>query len=592
MRKKKPRNRSRLISAAMGKLACDLTIRNVQFFNVFTGEIYAAEVDILDGFVVRVREDGQEAPLPAASVYDGHGCYLIPGFIDTHMHVESTMMIPENLSRAILPWGTTTVCTDPHEIGNVMGIDGVSFMLDNAKLSSLRQYVLAPSCVPSVPGKESTGAVFTAKEVADMLDMDDIVGIAEIMDYVGVIQDSERMHTIIDEGEKRGAFLQGHAPFVTGKDLAAYRLGGPYSDHESGTAEEVSEKLRMGIHVNLRASSLTDDLNNLVDGCRDHLWRDFVSICTDDVHAKDLLTVGHINKVVRKAVNSGLDGREVIKMATLNAAREYQFDDLGAIAPGYIADIQLVQTLDGCRPDAVFVEGKLVAENGVYLGDDKPVGNFTFPNTVNIPQITSPEDFCLRVPDGYQEETIMVNVMSPLASKSSKILRKPVPTRLPVKNGCVDISGDPELVYFCSVNRYGSGSATIAVYRDFGLERGAMATTIAHDSHNLTIAYRDPQDAFLAADALRQCGGGVCAVDEGKLTLLPLPVGGLMSPEPCEVIADQIDAVQSAVNEISGGRLSLLGVAVMSLPVLPSCVITDMGLVDGVTQQFVPVFPD
>ncbi len=160
MRTKKACNRSRLIGAAMGELACDLTIRNVSFFNVFTGEIYPAEVDILDGFVVRVREENQAAPCPAAAVYDGHGCYLIPGFIDTHMHVESTMMIPENLSRAILPWGTTTICTDPHEIGNVMGLDGVRFMLENAKRSKLRQYVLAPSCVPSVPGKESTGAVF------------------------------------------------------------------------------------------------------------------------------------------------------------------------------------------------------------------------------------------------------------------------------------------------------------------------------------------------------------------------------------------------------------------------------------------------
>ena len=363
MRTRKAKDRSRLIQAAMGQIPCDLTIGNVQFFNVITGEIYPASVDILDGFVVLVREEGQEAVLPSKSYYDGQGRYLIPGYIDTHMHIESTMMIPENLARAILPWGTTTICTDPHEIGNVMGLDGVRFMLENAKKSKLRQYVLAPSCVPSLPGMENAGAEFLAREVGELLDMDDVIGIAEIMDYVGVIHDSERMHTIIDEGLRRGMFLQGHAPYCFGRELAAYRIGGPVSDHESVNADEVRAKLRAGMHINLRASSLIDNLSFLVDGCKDQPWRDFVSICTDDVHAKDLLTVGHINNVVRKAVASGLDGREVVKMATFNAAREYGFDDLGAIAPGYIADIQLVDALDGSRPKAVFTEGVLVAED-------------------------------------------------------------------------------------------------------------------------------------------------------------------------------------------------------------------------------------
>ena len=410
MRTLKEKNRSRLIQAAMGKIPCDLTVKNVEYFNVFTGEIYAAEVDVLDGFVVRVREAGQAPELPAKNEYDGQGRYLIPGYIDTHMHVESTMMIPENLSRAILPWGTTTICTDPHEIGNVMGIDGVRFMLDNAKKSALRQYVLAPSCVPAVPELESTGASFGAKEVGEILDMDDVVGIAEIMDFVGVYQDGDRMHSIIDEGVKRGMYLQGHAPYVSGKELAAYRLGGPCSDHESATAEEVVEKLRCGIHVNLRASSLIDNLKTLVAGCRNHQWKDMVSICTDDVHAKDLLTVGHINKVVRKAVQAGLSGCEAIKLATFNAAREYGFDDLGAVAPGYIADMQLVDTLDGCQPAAVFVEGRLVAEHGAYVGPDRKEGDYDFPNTVNIPQIHSVEDFRLKAPAAGNSVKIKVIV--------------------------------------------------------------------------------------------------------------------------------------------------------------------------------------
>lgn len=586
MRTLKEKNRSRLIQAAMGKIPCDLTVKNVEYFNVFTGEIYAAEVDVLDGFVVRVREAGQAPELPAKNEYDGQGRYLIPGYIDTHMHVESTMMIPENLSRAILPWGTTTICTDPHEIGNVMGIDGVRFMLDNAKKSALRQYVLAPSCVPAVPELESTGASFGAKEVGEILDMDDVVGIAEIMDFVGVYQDGDRMHSIIDEGVKRGMYLQGHAPYVSGKELAAYRLGGPCSDHESATAEEVVEKLRCGIHVNLRASSLIDNLKTLVAGCRNHQWKDMVSICTDDVHAKDLLTVGHINKVVRKAVQAGLSGCEAIKLATFNAAREYGFDDLGAVAPGYIADMQLVDTLDGCQPAAVFVEGRLVAEHGAYVGPDRKEGDYDFPNTVNIPQIHSVEDFRLKAP--ATGNSVKIKVIVP--RDGNRILRNTQVVELPVKDGCVDISGHPDLVYVTVINRFGTGTQSTAIYKDFGLNRGALATTISHDSHNLTVVYHTPEEAYLAAEAMRKCGGGVCVADGSEVTLLPLPVAGLMSQMVCSDVAEQIEAVQKKLDTMTDGTVSLLSASVMALPVLPGVIITDRGLVDGLSQQFISQF--
>ena len=588
MRTRKAKDTRKLIQAALGQIPCDLTISNIRLLNVFTGEIYPASVDVLDGFVVRVREEGVEAAVPARDHYDGKGNYLIPGFIDAHMHVESTMMIPENLSRAILPWGTTTICTDPHEIGNVMGVEGVKFMLENAKKSRLRQYVLAPSSVPSVPGIETTGAVFLAKEVGEILDMDDVVGVAEIMDYVGVIQCSDRMTAIIEEGVKRGMFLQGHAPFVTGAALAAYRIGGPVSDHESTCAAEVTEKLRNGVHINLRASSIVDNLSFLVDGCKDHPWRDFVSFCTDDVHASDLLTVGHINRVVGKAIEAGIDGKEAIKLATLNAAREYGFDDLGAIAPGYIADMQLVPELNGCRPAAVFVEGELAAENGVYVGADAWKKDVTLPNTVNIPQITGPESFELRVPEGYTGSTITVNVLTP--PFEGAIVRTAIPTELPVKDGKVDISADPMLDFVCCANRYGTGTKTIAVYRNFHLDKGAIASTISHDSHNLTVIYRDEREAWLAADTLRRYGGGVCAVLEGEESHIALPAAGLMSLSTCEEVAAQIDEVQEKINRLSGNRLPVLASAILALPVLPSVVITDLGLVDGSNQTFIPVF--
>ncbi len=232
------------------------------------------------------------------------------------------MLIPQWAARAILPWGTTIVCTDPHEIANVAGRQGVAFMLDNARRAGLRQYILAPSCVPAVPGLESAGASFSAQDVAELLDMSGVIGIAEMMDYIGLAHGAERMRDIAAEGLRRGAYLQGHAPGASGSVLAAYRAAGPVSDHESGSAAEVREKLRCGLHVNLRASSIVDRLEELTQGLEGMGWLDQVSICTDDVHAKDLMDKGHVNATVARLIHGGMDPLQAYKLATWNAARE------------------------------------------------------------------------------------------------------------------------------------------------------------------------------------------------------------------------------------------------------------------------------
>lgn len=590
MRTIKQKNMSLLKRAALGEIPSDLTIKNVKLFNVFTGEIYPVEVDVCDGFVVRVREEGQSQKITSMSYYDGIGNYLVPGFIDTHVHVESTMMIPENLSRAILPWGTTTICTDPHEIASVMGIDGVNFMLDNARNSKLRQYVLAPSCIPAVVGLEETGAAFTSKEVAELLDTDDVVGIAEIMDYVNVIKDEKRMHDIVEEGRKRNMFLQGHCPHLMDEGLAAYLVGGPKSCHESARSEEVKQKIRNGMHINLRSSSLGDGSKAIAQGLKGNEYYDYVSICTDDVHAKDLLTVGHINHVIEKYIEAGLDGKALYRMATLNAAREYGFNDLGAIAPGYIADMQIISGFDGSCPKAVFVEGQLVAEDGKYIAKDQYKEILDFPNTVNIPQLTTVDDFRLYAPKGYSKNTIMVNVM--VSHPVFKGLRHVEPMELPLKDGCVDISNDNSLVYVCNANRYGTGNKTIAIYKDFGLNQGALASTIAHDSHNMNIVYKKPEDGLICATELKKCAGGICIVKDGKANLIELPIAGLMSAKPAKEISEQIEEVQKILATIAEKDLHVLSTAVMSLTVIPGVVISDLGLVDGNTQRFVSVFAE
>ncbi len=583
----KKKDRSRLIAAAMQKTPCDLTIENVRLVNVFTGEIYEASVDILDGVIVRVRENGQESMIKSAKTYDGGSKYLIPGFIDTHMHVESSMMIPENLGRAASVWGTTTVCTDPHEIANVMGIDGVKFMLENGRKQAVRHFVLAPSCVPAVPGLESSGAEFGAEEIGRILDMDGVVGIAEIMDYVGVYNDCERMHKIIDEGRKRGMFLQGHSPMASGKELAAYLIGGPKSDHESNSAAEVKEKLRNGMHINLRASSIIDSLSEQLKGI-DGLWNDNISICTDDVHAKDLLDRGHINYVLRKMIEQGADPVESIKMATINAAREYNFEDLGAIAPGYLADMQLVEELDGRMPEAVFIDGRLTAERGRYVADDDRSPALEMPNTINMPQIGRMEDFLLKAPKDCGD-TVRIRVLTRSGGNAS--VKEGRWMELPVRDGYVSLEGHDELQFVCVANRYGSGDKNIAVMDCFDLKEGAMATTVSHDSHNFTVFYRDAESAWACARQIKKSGGGMCAARDGKIiSALELPVAGLMSTHECSQLSIEIEQTEKAFKELCGNSFSILMLVVFSLPVLPGLTLTDKGMIDGLTQTFVNMF--
>ena len=578
------RDRRRLMDAALGRIACDLTVENVRFANMLTGEIYPAQVDVLDGAVVRVREAGESLPVPSHSVSDGGGRDLLPGLIDAHMHVESTMMIPQQLARAIVPWGTTTVCTDPHEIANVMGKRGVRFMLENAGLAALRQYILAPSCVPAAPGLESAGASFCAGDVGELLGQPGVIGVAEMMDYMGVVNGADRMAAIAEEGRGRGMFLQGHAPQLTGAALAAYRIGGPSSDHESRSAEEIREKLRNGMRINLRASSIVDALEELTRGLEGMGWLDQVSLCTDDVHAADLLAKGHLNAIVARLIHGGMNPMVAYKLCTYNAAREYGFDDLGAVAPGYLADFQLLDALDGRMPYAVFLRGKLAACQGRYVLQDQSSTCRVQPeNTMRVCGTKGEEDFCIAVGDGRQTARVLV-----LGRTGRGLERSGEWVALPVRNGLVSLQDRPDLQFIAVVNRYGSGAKTVAVTKDFGLREGAVATTISHDSHNFTVVYRDAKSAFACLEKLRETGGGICAAREGRcIEALPLPLAGLMSLDACDVLAKKIDAVQSAMQSLCSKPFSLLDISVYALPAVPGLVITDKGIVDGDRQAFI-----
>ena len=580
--------RKRLVQAAMGQRPCDLTIKNIRFVNVFTGEIYPAEVDVADGYVARVRQPEDQPALPSEKIMDGENCYLIPGFIDAHMHVESTMLIPENFSRAAVPWGTTAICTDPHEIANVMGIAGVKFMLRNAKKSKLRQFVLAPSCVPAVPGLENSGAYFGEEEIEEILNMENVIGIAELMDYVGVCSGENRIHSIIQKGVEKNGFLQGHGPLLTGRELDAYAAAGISSDHESETKREIIEKLRVGMHINLRASSLVNHLEYLVDGIKSIPCHDFISVCTDDVHVADLLAEGHVNRIVGAAVRMGLEPVDVIRMATINAAREFGFRGLGAVAPGYAADMQLVKELDGSRPEVVFINGEIVAKRGRYLPEEAGAEE-CFTNTVQVSWMKGEEDFSLFVKDKEKTEAA-VNVIVPL--DESNVLRRVEQQLLPVRNGKICLDGREDLCFVCVCNRHGLEKKTVAVFQNFGLREGAVGTTVSHDSHNMVLVYRKEEDALCLLKELQRVGGGLGAAKDGQiLSCVALPVAGLMSDKNAEEVSTKLEEYRRAFYKVCRDTTPLLSCAIMSLTALPGIIVTDCGLADGNTQEFIDILP-
>lgn len=578
MRVIRNKHRMRLTEAARGIAPCDLAIDNVQLVNVITGEIYPVTgVDIYDGVIVRVRMNGEE--VNAYEHYDGKGNYLVPGFIDCHMHIESTMMIPENFGKAAVLWGTTTAVTDPHEIANVMGLDGVFFMLDSAEKSPLRIYTLTPSCVPAVPAVESAGASFDSYDIMRLLEEEKVIGVAEIMDYLGVINNDERMVTIIDEGEAANSFLQGHCPGLSGSDLCAYLCGGPVSDHEAREAEELKEKLRMGMHINIKSSSLSDTVTEFIKGIKDIPVRDYVSLCTDDVHAADLLTTGHINHIVNVCIEGGIDPIEAIRFGTINAARELRFEDCGAIAPGYVADLQIVRDLQfKDRPVDVFVAGKRITPELTLTNNS----SYSPKNTVNIPQIKSAESF--YIPSRKGEQHLIFS-----AARANMRPNQPLKyEEFPIENGHIVIPDLNKYQFISIVNRYGNGNMTTLVCSDFHLNKGCIASTISHDSHNMTIVFRDQKDAYVAATELERIGGGMCYVEDGEVKYsLPLPYGGLMSDLEAEALAPRIKEMEDWVLHACDDSM-LLAIAILALPVRPGIIITDKGVVRGETLEFVP----
>lgn len=587
MYKLKPQNKKELLKAALGEIPADLAVKNCQLVNVFTGEIYPAVVYVKGGFIAHVEREELDGPYNAAEVYDGEGRYLIPGFLDSHMHIESSMMVPRNIAKVIVPHGTTTIIHDPHEIGNVYGVEGVQYMHDCAADLPMRQLVDIPSCVPAVPGCENAGAEFFADEIRELAKLDRVVGLAEVMDYLGVMHGDDRMMDIIEAAEEAGLYLQGHAPSVSGRNLSAYLCGGPYTCHETRGSEEALEKLRMGMYVDARESSITKNIEAIWTGVKDCKYFDTLTLCTDDRESDDLLHEGHMNAVARKAIACGMDPVAAIKSATINTAREIGVAHLGAIAPGYVADMVLTKDITTLWADAVFYEGKLVAKDGKMVVEIPDQGyEIETRNSMNLEPV-SEADFAIETP--VENGAVKVNIMEYLTKDSSVTVLGTV--ELPVVAGKIVLGED--MAFVAVLNRYGKGTKGLGIVKNFGLEVGAIASTVSHDSHNLTIVYLDPKDAVVAANELIAQGGGMTAVKDGQvLNTLRLEVAGLMTKLDAEELS--VEAAKMKVIEKEMGLTvpvnPLLRIVSLALPVIPSVKMSDLGLVNVAEQTMIPFF--
>lgn len=579
--------RRELIKVAMGYSNATLKLENANLVNVFSGEIYLANIYIYKKYIADIVEVEKDSFKKADKIIDIQGKYLVPGFIDSHLHIESSHLTPYHFAEAIIPKGTTTIIADPHEICNALGEEGLNYMLKASENLPMNQYFLVPSCIPSVMKLENTGAEFDADLVDKLLEKDRILGLGEVMDYIGVIHNDKRMEDIIDVAYRKNMFLQGHSPELQGSELSAYLCGGPYTCHETRDGVHAIDKIRKGMTVDARESSISKNIASIIENIKSFKSPRNLTLCTDDREPKDILEKGHINDCVRVAIKAGLEPIEAIRAVTLNTAQIYRLDKRGAIAPSYFADMLVIDNLKDINVEKVFFEGELVAENNKLLVQiNKPHIDLENKNTINIDELKV-EDFMIKAPiENGKLEIVGMEYINKISSVTRKIT-----FTVNVKDGYVDLEGD-ELNFAISINRYGKKTKAIAVVENFYVNRGAIATTYSHDSHNLTIIYKKPIDALVAAQRVKNIAGGIVVVENKKVVKeLPFPIGGMLSKNSAYELGNYIVDMNKVLRDYGIESASpITRPSTLSLIVIPEVKLSDMGLIDVVKQEIIKQF--
>lgn len=561
------------IRVARGERPADLVLKNARLVNVFSAEIHDADVAVYQG-----RISGLGAYRGKAEI-DLKRAYLSPGFIDSHLHLESSKLLPQEYAGVVVPKGTTAVVIDPHEIANVLGLRGIRFMLDSTLEGPLSVFLMLSSCVPATD-LETSGARLSASDLAPLLADERVLGIAELMNYPALLAGAPEVLEKVELGI--GKRVNGHAPGLTGKELCAYVGAGIRSEHECSSMEEAREKLRLGMHIMIREGSAAKNLADLLPLVNASNARRFL-FATDDRSPEDLADEGHLDFILRKAIRAGLDPALAIQMATINAASYFGLEELGAIAPGYRADMVVIGDLKEMEILKVFKAGRLVAEQGRLLAQ---------PKRAELPEGLSSMNVdwsgLQRLPVRVEGDYIKVIELIP-----RQILNRRAIERAKAKDGLVVPDLERDILKLAVIERHrASGNVGVGFVRGFGLRGGALGSSVAHDSHNIVVVGTSDEEIKSAAHEVARIGGGQVVVLEGKrLAALPLEVAGLMSERPVDEVVEKARALKSEARRL-GCRLDdpFMALSFVALPVVPEIRLTDRGLVDVKKFDFVPLF--
>ncbi len=583
-----------LVAVAAGRKKAETVVRNAKWVNVHSGEIIpATDIAIYGGRFAYVGPDAKHTIGPQTKIIEADGRYAMPGLCDAHMHVESGMLTVTQFARAVVPHGTTSMFIDPHEIANVLGLPGVRLMHDEAAGLPLNVFVQMPSCVPSAPGLETPGATISPDDVAEAMGWPNIIGLGEMMNFPGVVAGDEKMLAEIAHTMRAGKTVGGHyASPDLGPAFHAYVAGGPADDHEGTRVEDAIARVRQGMRAMLRLGSAWYDVATQIKAVTEQGLdpRNFI-LCTDDCHSGTLVNEGHMNRVLRHAIAQGLKPITAIQMCTLNTASHFGLErELGSITPGRRADLILTSDLISLPIELVMAHGKMVAENG-KLAAEFP--SFTYPanakSTVNMKRELAAADFDIRAPQGANQ----------VKARVIGVIENQAPTRaliaqLQVNSGLVSGDAKQDICQIALVERHkATGNVVNAFVSGFGYNKPcAVASTVAHDSHHMIVIGTNKSDMAQAANILKRVGGGVVVVSEGKqLALVELPIAGLMSDEPAEIMAAKADKMVAAM-QACGCNLNnaYMQHSLLALVVIPQLRISDLGLVDVTTFKPVDLF--
>ena len=552
--------KQRLIAVAAGREKADLVLKNAKYLNVFSNEFLCGDIAVANGLIAGVgKYDGK-------TEIDVSGKLVLPGFIDAHIHLESSMVTPAEFAKAVVAHGTTTVITDPHEITNVMGIDGVEYMIQASQNLPIDVHFMMPSCVPATEIDES-GAELDCKDIDLYLDNKKVLGLAEMMNYVGVINGDKNVLSKIVTSQAHHKKIDGHAPELSGNDLNAYIAAGVYSDHECSTFENAIEKLRKGQFIMIREGTAAHNLKALMP----LLTQQYYSRCmfaTDDKHPSDLLYGGHIDYIVKQALKNGADPIVALKTATHHAARYFLLNNKGAIASGYLADIVVVDNLENFNVETVFKRGKLVFDGEVKAFSaptvDEKLAEKCF-DTFHLDSVT-PSSFKV---DGK---------LGLIGLVGGELLTRNLGTadKIDVENDILKIA--------CIERHKGTNHIGVGYVKGYSLKSGAVATSVAHDSHNIITVGCNDDDIAVAVNAIKDSKGGIAVVENGKIkALLELPIAGLMSDEPLTTVNEKLENAKLSAYELGADKSidPFMTLSFLSLPVIPSLRITTKGVFDA-----------